>query len=426
MKELTILVPKIYPPENNDIVSNELKNIFSKLKSDFKIKINWIVFQPYEFDQYSIDDTKIFDYHKFHDAVEIIDKIKPDLIITEVVLGFSGIAFSIAGKFRKIPVVTISNPGENKKTSKFFQFKMFIRLFLSQKILGDVSNSNKKFGFFIWALQRYSFLISTLKKCNTGILDLMKFFWIYPRIQIFSNTYFAMHPISSGDLNICFNKYHYDMLLKSNFDKNSLVITGDPAYDHIFDTIQKISYSSNNTNKIQILLSLSSMHEHGWLSKKEDDKIVLDIINTILQNPKFKIDLKIHPHSSSFDEYDLLLKQTPHNVKIFQKENTIELMNDYDVMINYGSSNVVLDIMLCGKPVVMYILNSNEEFNRFYDPNVIIGCTNISELPTAIEKSIKITISNNSFTSYIENHIGKYDGKSAERAANEIKKILKK
>jgi hypothetical protein len=168
------------------------------------------------------------------------------------------------------------------------------------------------------------------------------------------------------------------------------------------------------------------MHEHGWLSKKEDDKIVLDIINTILQNPKFKIDLKIHPHSSSFDEYDLLLKQTPHNVKIFQKENTIELMNDYDVMINYGSSNVVLDIMLCGKPVVMYILNSNEEFNRFYDPNVIIGCTNISELPTAIEKSIKITISNNSFTSYIENHIGKYDGKSAERAANEIKKILKK
>jgi len=166
------------------------------------------------------------------------------------------------------------------------------------------------------------------------------------------------------------------------------------------------------------------MHEHGWLSKEEDDKIVLNIIDTILQNPKFEIDLKIHPFSSSYDEYNLLLKQTSYDVKIYQKENTIELMNNYDVMINYGGSNVVLDVMLSGKPVVMYILNSNEEFNRFYDPNVMIGCTKISELPDAIKSSVQKTISNDSFNSYIENHIGKYDGKSADRAANEIKKLL--
>ena len=30
-----------------------------------------------------------------------------------------------------------------------------------------------------------------------------------------------------------------------------------------------------------------------------------------------------------------------------------------------------------------------------------------------------------SFTSYIENHIGRYDGKSADRAAMEIKKLFK-
>ena len=425
MKELVILVPKIYPPENKDIVSNELKNIFSKLKLDFKIKIYWIVFQPYEFEQYSIDDSVVIDYHKFNNAIEIIDKFKPDIIITEVVLGFNGIAFATAGKFRKIPVVTISNPGNNEKMSKKFQFKMFVRLFFSQKILGDVSDSNKKFGFFIWALHRYSFLISTLKKCNKSAVELIKFFWIYPRIQIFSNTYFKMHPILSGDLNICFNKQHYDILLNSNFEKKTLVITGDPAYDHIYDQIQKISKFSQNPDKIHVLLSLSSMHEHGWLSKEEDDKIVLDIIDVILQNPKFEIALKIHPFSSSYDEYDLLLKQTSHNVKIYQKENTIELMNDFDVMINYGSSNVIMDVILSKKPVVMYILNSNEEFNRFYDPNVIIGCTEILELPNAVKKSMKKTISNNSFTSYIENHIGRYDGKSADRAAMEIKKLFK-
>ena len=126
MKELTILVPKIYPPENKDIVSNELNNIFSKLKLHFKIKVYWIVFQPYEFEPYSINEAIIIDYHKFHNAVEIIDKFNPDVIITEVVLGLNGIAFATAGKFRKIPVITISNPGNNKKTAKFMTVIFFI------------------------------------------------------------------------------------------------------------------------------------------------------------------------------------------------------------------------------------------------------------------------------------------------------------
>ena len=424
MKELTILVPKIYPPENNDIVSNELKNIFSKLKLHFKIKVYWIVFQPYEFEQYSIDDSIIIDYHKFKNAIEVIDKFKPDIICTEVVLGLNGIAFATAGKFRKIPVVTISHPGHHIKTTKFFQFKMFTRLFLSKKILGDVSNSNKKFGFFIWAMHRYSFLFSTLRKCEKNILELMKIFWIYPRIQILSNTFFTMHPILSGDLNICFTKHHYEMLLDSKFDEKTLVITGDPAYDHIYDKMQKKSHSFQNSDKIRILLSLSSMHEHGFLTKEEDDKIVLDIIDIISQKPDFEISLKIHPSSSSYEEYDSLLRKTSYNVKIYQKENTIELMNNYDVMLNYGNSNVVLDVMLTGKPVVKYILNSSQEFNRFYDPSVMIGCTKISELPSAIKKSIQKPTSDISLTSYIENHIGKYDGKSAERVSNEIKKLV--
>ena len=217
MKELVILVPKIYPPENKDIVSNELNNIFSKLKLHFKIKIYWVIFQPYEFKEYSIDESVIIDYHKFHNAIEIIDKFKPDIIITEVILGLNGIAFATAGKFKKIPVVTISHPGQHIKTTKFFQFKMFIRICLSKKILGDVSNNNKKMGYFIWAMQRYLFLFSTLRKCDKNILELMKIYWIYPRIQILSNTFFTMHPILSGDLNICFTKHHYEILLNSNF-----------------------------------------------------------------------------------------------------------------------------------------------------------------------------------------------------------------
>lgn len=426
MKELKILVPRIKPPEYHDIVTDELNNIFLKLKQDFKIKIYWIIFQPYEFKQYSINESQIIDYHKYDDAVDIIDEFEPDLIITEVLLGINGIAFATAGKFRNIPVVTISNPGTSGKISKIFQLKMMIRLLFSRKVLADVSNTEQKFGFFRWAFHRYSFLVATLKKCDKNFLELIKFFYVYPRIQIFSNTYLVMHPILSGDLNICFNRHYYERLLNSNFDQNTLIITGDPAYDHIFDEISSISPLTKTSEKIHVLLCLSAMHEHGWLSKDEDDEIVLNILKTVLKNKQFEIALKIHPSSSSFHEYELLLKQIGDDVKLYQKENTIKLMNDYDVMINYGSSNVVLDVILNGKPVVMYIFNQNEEFNRYFDPKVISGCKTLSELPQLITNAITKEIKEKDFQNYVENFIGKYDGKSAERIVYHIKLLLKK
>ena len=110
---------------------------------------------------------------------------------------------------------------------------------------------------------------------------------------------------------------------------------------------------------------------------------------------------------------------------MYDVNELLEIVFFMDFFTAFGSSNVVMDMILAKKPIVMYILNSNEEFNRFYDSNVMVGCTEISELPDAIKKSMEKTISNNSFTSYIENHIGKYDGKSAHRAAMEIKKIFK-
>ena len=39
MKKLTILIPKIKPPELPDIITNQLKNIFSKLNEQCKLEL---------------------------------------------------------------------------------------------------------------------------------------------------------------------------------------------------------------------------------------------------------------------------------------------------------------------------------------------------------------------------------------------------
>ena len=74
MKKLTILIPKIKPPEQPDIITNQLKNIFSKLKEDFDLKLVWMIFQPDKFNEYK---DMIYD-HK--ERMEVTKKVTKEVL----------------------------------------------------------------------------------------------------------------------------------------------------------------------------------------------------------------------------------------------------------------------------------------------------------------------------------------------------------
>ena len=120
MKKLTILIPKIKPPEEPDIITNQLKNILFELKEQYEIKLIWIIFQSEKFDEYEYENSLVVDYHQFNNAIECIEKIKPDLIITEVRLGINGIIFAKSGNYCKIPVITITPTGESEFLSQHY------------------------------------------------------------------------------------------------------------------------------------------------------------------------------------------------------------------------------------------------------------------------------------------------------------------
>ncbi len=52
MNKITILIPKIKPPDQPDIVTTQLLNIFSKLRDEIVIELVWIIFQPEPFEEY--------------------------------------------------------------------------------------------------------------------------------------------------------------------------------------------------------------------------------------------------------------------------------------------------------------------------------------------------------------------------------------
>jgi len=429
MKKLTILIPKIKPPEEPDIITNQLKNIFFELEKQCEINLIWMIFQPEKFNEYKYENSIVLDYHQFNNAIDSIEKIKPDLIITEVRLGINGIIFTKAGNHCGIPVITITPTGESEFFSQNYSAKSNFQLLMSDKVIADSSKNKgpKKFGMLRYSLHRYLFLINTLKKINYSLFDLIKFFMLYPRIQIFSKSYPALHKITSGNLNICFNKHWESRLLDANFCKSSIFLCGDPAFDKLHKKIhEQKNLEIINSKKINILFCPTPMHEHGWMRKKEEYELIIKLIQKILELENTNISLKIHPSTSSYEEYDNLLKSHDLNIPLFQKENTIDLLQKSDIMITYGSSNVILDAVLLKKPIILFKNSMIPDLSRLSDKAIILECSKINDLHNFISKIVTHSISDEHFENYIKKQIGNFDGKNSQRISNMMLKLIRK
>jgi hypothetical protein len=422
----TILIPKIKPPDVNDIVNNQLNGILSSLEQSCDLEVIWLIFQPYRFDDYTYEGQKVVDFHQFKNGIEVLEYFKPDLIISEVRLSFNPVAFTIAGNKMKIPLVTITQIGISLfMNDALFSAKSTFRVLLSNKVLGDKKHTSKKLYMLRYILKKYLFFIRTLHRSSFGILKTISLGLYFPFLIFFSKENPPINKIGSGLINFCFNPHSVDRLTKSGFDKSSLVLEGDPAFDGLHKRLKSELPPQKKSSKIKILFCPTPMHEHGRIKKSQEDEIILNIINMISANPSFDLSLKIHPSTSSFKEYEDLLKNSQYSIPLYQKEDVIELLNEADVMLTYGSSDIILESILLKKYVIIYKIPFLNEENRLFDNKLMLETSNISDLPTSINDLIKRSFSKEHFDAYIQTQIGKFDGKNSERIANRILKLFK-
>ena len=415
--KLKILVPKIKPPTSNDILTRQLKSIFDALGDYFEIEVCWVVFQPYKFDSKDFENGKMINYCDYKNAVDVIDEIKPDLIFLEVIMGIGNMAFIHAGKFCNIPIVTITTSGKIKPTSRYVAITNTLRVIFSNKVLGDMSHQNKRFSMLKFSLQRYRFLLNTLKKTKQNVV---KFILFYPGIQILSRDFFTAHKIMQGDLNICCNKNYYNKLKDAGFDEAKLIMEGDPVFDFLYE---KTTVQTKN-EKIRVLFCPTPMHEHGWMSKKKEFELISHIIKNIIKELDMELLLKIHPSSTDRTQYEKLLQKLNLKIPLYQKEDTIDLIRSSNVILNYGSSTVILDSILCKKPVVLITTGIMKDMDRLYDSTIMNECENLKDLSKIIRDVTRKKISEIEYIRYVEEQIGVFDGKCSRRIAKQIYEIF--
>ena len=420
MKKLTILIPNSRPPYVKGTETVQIKNIMSHVNEKIQTKLVWVIFQPSKINNYEKFDGEIINFDDYCDAIEIVDKIKPDIILNETEFFTQSVAFGLAAKFRNIPLVTYCLVSY-VETSLLFNIRSKLRILFSNDVFLQTTDSNESMLKF--NQRKLKFIEKTLKKMGYNKMKIIYFLIHFILKQFFAFSYVPVSKLIEGDLNLCSNIKWADYLIKNDFKKSSIVVTGDPYLDTLFLNSKNSDKIKNKPGITKILFCTSPMHEHGYVSKKEENDVILKTIDKIIQNKNFEITLKIHPSTSSKTEYEKMLDKR--EIKIYQKEDLMDILPQFNVMITYGASSVIPYAIILKKPIVFLDMFSyTKNLNLFYDELVAVRCDQISELEQKIYQSMKKEINEIHYKKYIEKHLGMFDGKSSARSCESILKFL--
>ena len=427
MNEITILIPNARSPNFEGTETVQIKNIINEINKKNKTKIIWVIFQPSKTQVKENEREQIINFSDYGNAVEILNKFNPDLVITETEFFSQSIAFVLAAKFKKIPVVTYCFVAY-VNTNLIINIKSRLRLLFSKKVFGETTELEKKSSdasMIQFNIRKLRFISKTLKEIKYNKIHIYFSIISFILKQFFSTSLVPVEKQIEGKLNLCSNTKWKEYLEKNNFEKSTIVVTGDPYLDQLFIKFKNSKPVQNiETNKIKILFCTSPMHEHGYVSKSEEDEIILKTIDNILKNTNFELAIKIHPSTSSKEEYEKLINDR--KILIYQKEKLTEKLEQFDVMITYGASSAILNAIMLKKPVVFLdVFSYTKNLNLFYDKLISIKCTNLDEISQKIMFSINNEIKEENYNEYIKQHLEKFDGNSAIRASNAIMDVLK-
>jgi len=428
LDNITVLAPIRRLPSNASIDISVVKNITKELQSNYNVNLVWLVVLPKSEDteSYQYHNLNIINFFDYDNIQDIINSINPDLIIVRPSIEPINLALSICCKQYKIPVITaFFRIGKiNSQPSLSKSFLPLLRSAFSKNVKGDINSKKNKSYFkgFNFFLKRFFFMSRSVSKSFNFFKSLhffINYFRLLPHLD-------KMHPILSGDLNLCKSESEKNLLVDSGFESTTIKCVGNPAFDELY--LKKNNLEKNNSkkdDKIRLLFCTSTLHEHGFWSKEKEFELIKSVIKNILSNPKFEMNLKIHPSSSSMHEYLDELQKFNQSINIYQKEDLVELINQHDVMITYGGTSVVFYGLVMNIPIISLNLSDDPDWLLTEPKFVTFDCKDINELQNLVLKSIKKDISKK-INLYVQKHIGIFDGQCSIRCAKEIASILKK
>jgi len=426
MNEIKILAILPNLPDRASETSTIFRSVLPELRKKIITHMVWLVYTPDGLKHKESNDfEKVLDIHDYNNFVELLEIEKPDLVYAMANYSLIDYAISCAAKHLGIPVLSkfmnrvavVSGNLRKSLLSRFFE----------KSVPTDETNSQEKFmrrgRFFLY---KWTFLLRTLNASNFGrmhsliiAIKLLKYFMNIAKdegLPEFANT---LHWLESYS--------RVEKLVKLGFKPDSLVVTGNPSYDHVFLKLKNLKSLEQYHKKPNILFFPLPYYEHGIITKRENEICFKKTVKDLVENKNIDLKIKLHPTSHQISYYKKISEKIDSDIKIFQKGDALEHIVNSDLVISYsGFSSVHYSALLCNKPL---ILCNFFKFNKglLLNKNIAIECKDIRTIGELISSSLnKNPISQQSIQDHINDFFYKTDGKSSERLANEIINLIKK
>lgn len=422
MNSIKILIPIHTLPDVESVTTLELNNLISFLKTKFNVEIFWFVYTATKLKQNNeLDSSTIFDIHNFKNAVEVIEKLKPNLIYSSPFYSFIDYSFSSAAQKFNIPVFCIlhgRDPFSDKKTTTQTIQSNFTR-FLETSIPTDQETDKKIFlkrgRFFIY---KYLFLLKTKLKLKTSVFDTLFLIWKY----ILTDTNHSKY--GKNIFQFLENNELFITQIQSGFDKSNLFITGNPMYDKLFKKLSQNTIKNNNFTNVLFLPS--TLYEHGFWTLKQRNIVLEEITTKISLDSTFNLSVKIHPSTSNLQDYSSIIHSINPSIQISQKGSIEKFLQDNDIVISSQSSTAEVYALLANKRIVICDFFNSQNEDIFVKQGIAVSCKNPSEIISSIKKAKTLKSYDENRRKFIDNFLFKWDGKSSERITNHLTEILSK
>jgi len=428
-ENIKILVPTYIHPSKNSYSNIYIKNMIKSLGKKTDVTCIWFLCHPQKLSKMGDYKEKIVDIHDSINAVQVLKNLKPDCVITNNnKYDTIPYAFSLAAKYLKIPLIfykTVdlneAEPSRNLPQIK----KNFIRN-LRQIISTNYQIKGQKRSSFI--IYKNTFLFKTEKIIGTNIFENIKsqfetfvFHFLGDRKKRFVD----------ADLHLANNEIFLNMLKKVGINEKKIVITGSPYWDKIFDDTKNLKYSKKPIvhKPIRVVILTNPLTEHGRWNIKQRENFLRNLLNSLCYKNELEVSLKIHPASEKLSDYEELCQKFKIDIKIYQKESFWSIAENFDVMITYGVSTLHEECALIGYRSIF--VETSDKFpvlplvNSAISAGFMQKCFSFDKIiPIIFELVKKDVVFNHELEKEIQIVLSKFDGKSGDRVADAILKLL--
>ncbi len=428
MQTIKILIPSHVTPEIKSVITLFFENVLPVLKQHVKVQLIWFVYRPDQINDLTktSDNFTILDIHDYDNAVELLQKQKPDIVFTSATRSFVDYALSTAAKFVGIPTFSMfwSDWYFTPTSSKAHHAKLSISRFFHSSTPTDTNQNQKQTmrrGRFF--MSKYLFLARTQKSVNMNPFQIISNFFMLLKHNLFD---LATDSRFANTVHFLEDKKLQNSLMESGFQESTLIVTGNPIFDQALKKSLENNTLLKKDTKKRILFAPSTLYEHGFWTKEQRDFSIKEVITQIHEmNDKISIIVKIHPSTSILYEYKSIIDKIDSSIPVYQEGGIQEFLENIDLVITFESSTAEVYATIARKPIVICNFFHSEQ-DIMVKKGVAVECTDPSNLLESIAKATNNSEYDEKRDSFIKEFFYKPDGRASERICGEILKLKKK